>query len=251
MLDFEKPLELPPQLQWKRIDEPELMSWTIRARNYNTTIANCMFGFMTILIFTLAYMGHPSAKVDGSSFSEILFSIVFFAALLFTISTMTHQKINYAYRFTVSGLEYCKWKDFPRWTLPFLRWTIAVTAVIFLFLATIDSSFLFGALAGPGGMGLMYLRMAYSKSFRELHTQYHHHQFQWKDFTQLAIATNREIVDLQYSMVLEGRDYITEWNINLHCKKRQKEEVAEFIKPYLTPGTPILIAKINVPLSTY
>ena len=250
MFNFLKPLELPPQLQWKRVDEPELIAWTTRARNYNTFVANCMLGFLALLLAGLTYTLHPFLPAPEDNIYNCLISTFFYATLFSTAFSMTHQRMNFAYRFTQSGLEYCKWKDFPGWALPVLRWTIGVTAVIFLFLATTDPSFLFGALAGPGGMGLMYLTMAYSKSYRELHTQYHHHQFQWKDFTQLAIATNREIVDLQYSMTLEGRDYITEWNINLYCKKRQKEAVANFIKPYLTSGTPILRARINAPLST-
>lgn len=250
MFKFKKTLELPPQLQWKRIDEPELMSWTIRARNYNTTIANCIFGFMTILIFTLAYMGHPSAKSDASSFLEILFSIVFFTALLFTISTMTHQKMNFAYRFTHSGLECCEWKDFPKWALPTLRWIAGITAIIFLFMATIDPSFLIGALVGPGGIGLMYLQMAHSKNFRAMHTQYHHLVFTWNEFTQIAIATNRELVDLKYKMILDGDQFETEWNINIYCKRNQKGFVATVITPYLLPNVPSIRAKVNVPMST-
>lgn len=39
MLNFNKPLALPSQLEWKFAHEPELLSWTIRARNYNTFVA--------------------------------------------------------------------------------------------------------------------------------------------------------------------------------------------------------------------
>ncbi len=50
LFNFNKPLQLPPQLQWKFAHEPELLGWTIRARNYNTFVANCMFAFMAALI---------------------------------------------------------------------------------------------------------------------------------------------------------------------------------------------------------
>jgi hypothetical protein len=250
MFNFYKPLELPPQLQWKRAEEPELLSWTIRARNYNTFVANCMFWFMSALILGLTYLQHPSKKLSESSLADVLVSIGFFSILLSTISTMTHQRVNFAYRFTHSGLEFCEWKDFPKWALPFLRWVMGITAIIFLFLATTDPSFLIGALVGPGGMGLMYLQMAYSKNFRAMHTRYHHHDFDWNEFTQLAIATNREIVDLKYKMILDGDTCETEWNINLYCKRNQKEAIAEFIAPYLRPDVPSIRAKVNVPLST-
>jgi hypothetical protein len=250
MFNFYKPLELPMQLQWKRADERELLSWTIRARNYNTFVANCMFWFMSALILGLTYLQHPSKELKESSLADTLTSIGFFSILLLTISSMTHQRVNFAYRFTHSGLEFCEWKDFPKWALPFLRWMMGITAIIFLFLATTDPSFLIGALVGPGGMGLMYLQMAYSKNFRAMHTRYHHHDFDWDEFTQLAIATNREIVDLKYKMILDGDTCETEWNINLYCKRNQKEAVAEFIAPYLRPDVPSIRAKVNVPMST-
>jgi putative Mn2+ efflux pump MntP len=59
-------------------------------------------------------------------------------------------------------------------------------------MATIDATYLIGALLGPGGLSLIYLSMAYSKNYQEMHAEYHHHAFKWEELTQLAIATNRE-----------------------------------------------------------
>ena len=163
---------------------------------------------------------------------------------------MTHQRMNFAYRITRSGIEYCEWKDFPKWALTLLKWFSGITAIIFIFLATLDPAFLIGALIGPGGMGLMYLSMLNSKSYQEMHTQYHHYAFKWKEITQLAIATNREVVDLKYSVTQEGNDFKTNWSLNVFCKRKQKETVANLIKPYLSPGVPFIKAKVNVPMST-
>ena len=96
----------------------------------------------------------------------------------------------------------------------------------------------------------MYLSMANSKSYQKMHTQYHHYAFKWEELTQLAIATNREVVDLKYSITLEGEDCKTNWSLNVFCKRKQKVNVAEFIKPYLSSGVPFIKAKVNVPLST-
>ncbi|MND71187.1 hypothetical protein D3C80_627090 [compost metagenome] len=170
--------------------------------------------------------------------------------MLFVTLSMTHQRMKFAYRFSRSGVEYCKWKDFPEWALKFLKWLAGITAIFFIFMATIDPSFLLGALIGPGGVGLTYLSMAYSKRYREMHTEYHHHEFKWDEFTQLAIATNREVVDLKYSVILEGDDFTTKWSLNIFCKRKQKEKVAELIRPFLSPGVPFIKAKVNVPLST-
>ncbi|ALI01905.1 hypothetical protein C1Y08_16120 [Pseudomonas sp. FW306-02-F02-AA] len=247
MFNFDKALDLPPQLQWKYADEPELLGWTIRARNYNTFVANCMFAFMSIVIMGGTYAVYSVAPPGESYLSRISASVVFYLSMSFTISCMTHQRMNFAYRFTQSGVECCEWKDFPKWALTFLKWLAGITAIIFVFLATIDPAFLIGALIGPGGIGLMYLSMANSRSYQKMQTQYHHLTYEWKDFTQLAIATNRDVVDLKYTMYDNG---IVTWSQNIFCKRKQKENVAKLIEPYLSPGVPFIKAKVNVPLST-
>ncbi|AIL63358.1 hypothetical protein [Pseudomonas alkylphenolica] len=250
MFNLNKALELPSQLEWKFSHEPELMAWTIRARNYNTFVANGMFAFMLVVIMGWAYFFYSTSASGEPSFSRLLVSICFYIVCASVISTMTHQRMNFAFRFTKSGVEYCKWKDFPEWALTFLKWLAGITAIVFIFMATIDPSFLLGALIGPGGVGLTYLSMAYSKNYREMHTYYHHYAFKWEEFTQLAIATNREVVDLKYTITMDGDDFETNWSLNVFCKRKTKEKVAELIRSYLSPGVPFIKAKVNVPLST-
>ena len=248
MFNFSKPLDLPPQLQWKYANEPELMTWTIRARNYNTFVANAMFWFCFIAITVGSIFLYRDTKeyLVFNTISTLLFFIIVNTALI----SMTHQRMNFAYRFTRSGIECCEWKDFPKWALIFLKWFSGIAAIIFIYLATIDPTFLIGALIGPGSMGLMYLSMAHSKTYQQMQTQYHHLMYEWKDFTQLAIATNREVVDLKFCHFDPRLGRIVKWNLNIFCKRKQKEAVANFIKPYLSPDVPFIKAKVNVPMST-
>ncbi|AIL63360.1 hypothetical protein [Pseudomonas alkylphenolica] len=243
---FYKPLDLPPQLEWKFAHESELLAWTIRARNYNTFVANSMFLFMAILILGGAFIMYSVYEGMGQPW-RILSCVFFYVLMLSVVSSMTHQQINCAYRFSKSGLEHCEWKDFPKWALTFLKWLAGITAVFFVFMATIDPSFLLGAVIGPGGVGLTYLSMACSKNYREMHTQYHCYAFKWEELTQLAVVTNREIVEFKYSVIQEGRDHITVGGVNIFCRRKQKEKVAEFIKPYLSPGVPCIETKADVP----
>ncbi|WP_310794528.1 hypothetical protein [Pseudomonas tussilaginis] len=175
MFELNKNLELPPQLKWKFLHEPELLGWTIRARNYNTFVADAMFWFCFAVIMISSILMYRSMD-DDPVFSGIL-AVLFFSVVSISLISITHQRMNFAYRLTRSGVEYCKWKDFPEWALTFLKWLAGITAIFFIFMATIDPSFLLGALIGPGGVGLTYLSMAYSKSYREIHTEYHHHEF--------------------------------------------------------------------------
>ncbi|KJJ94486.1 hypothetical protein, partial [Pseudomonas tussilaginis] len=238
------------QLKWKFSYEPELLGWTIRARNYNTFVANCMFAFMFVLIAIVSYSVYLNPAPGEGVLTRVIVGLCFFLIITLTISSMTHQRMKFAYRFTPSGVECCEWKDFPEWVLTFLKWIAGITAIFFVFMATIDPSFLLGALIGPGGIGLTYLSMAYSKSYREMQTQYHHLIYEWKDFTQLAIATNREVVDLKFTHFDQRLGRVVNWSLNIFCKRKQKEKVAEFIRPFLSPGVPFIKAKVNVPLST-
>ncbi|MDD1979860.1 hypothetical protein NPS20_26220, partial [Pseudomonas putida] len=115
MFELNKNLELPPQLKWKFLHEPELLGWTIRARNYNTFVADAMFWFCFAAIMISLILMYRSMD-DDPVFSGIL-TVLFFSVVSISLISITHQRMNFAYRLTRSGVEYCKWKDFPEWAL--------------------------------------------------------------------------------------------------------------------------------------
>ena len=245
MFNFSKPLDLPPQLHWKYANEPELLAWTIRARNYNTFVANSMSAFMSLLLLGLSFFLY-SAYHDLNEPWRILSCLFFFTFMSFTISCMTHQRMNFAYRFTQSGVEYCEWKDFPKWALTFLKWFTGMMAIIFIYLTTIDPTFLIGALIGPGAMGLMYLSMANSKTYQRMQTEYHHHFLHWKELTKSTVATNRVMMELEYSVPQEGSIYMTIGRQYIFFTPKDKERVTQLIKNNLLPGTPYVFGKVDV-----
>lgn len=77
LFNFNKPLELPPQLQWKFAHEPELLGWTMRARNYNTFVANCMFAFMAALTLGVSFILY--SVYEGMSQPLRTLSCIFFS----------------------------------------------------------------------------------------------------------------------------------------------------------------------------
>ena len=159
---------------------------------------------------------------------------------------MTHQRMNFAYRFTQSGVEYCEWKDFPKWALTFLKWLSGITAIIFIYLATIDPAFLIGALIGPGGMALTYLSMANSKNYQRMQTEYHHHFLHWRELKKVTEATNRIMVELEYSIPEEKSKHMITGEQYVFFTKKQKENVVNFIKAHLVSSTPYVVGKVDV-----
>lgn len=242
MFNFRKPLDLPSQLQWKYENEPEMLGWTIRARNYNIFVANLMFLFLAALIFGCSLIMY-SVYEGMSQPWRTLSCVFFFSIMMLVLISVTHQQMNFAYRFTKSGVEYCEWKDFPKWALTFLKWFSVVTAIIFIYLATVDPAFLIGALIGPGGMGLMYISMANSKGFQRMHTEYHHHFLHWRELTKSTEATNRVMIELEYKVPEKDSIYMTIGRQYVFFTSKQKEQVCQVIKLNLLPSTPTSLEK--------
>ncbi|WP_426202229.1 hypothetical protein [Pseudomonas sp. TWP3-1] len=241
---FNKAPDLPPQLQWKYLAEPELLEWAIRARNYNTFAANCMLAFMAALTLGGSFIMY-SVYEGMSQPWRTLSCVFFFTFIMFTISCMTHQRVNFAYRFTKSGVEYCEWKSPAKWTLTLVKWFSGITAIIFIFLATIDPAFLIGAMIGPGGMGLMYLAMGNSKSYQELHTEYHHHFLLWKELKKLIISTNRNMIELEYGVPKKNSEHLALGSLYIFFGSQKKEAIA-IIKSNLSPHATCTTEKIDV-----
>ncbi|MGY2293740.1 hypothetical protein ACW9H6_28865 [Pseudomonas sp. SDO528_S397] len=164
MLKPKRPLLLPEQLKWKFSDDTTLLEWTIKARNYNTFVANTMFWCCFISLIIGSVLLYRSMGDDP--FFSAVSTFVFFSIVTIALTSMTHEKMCFAYRISSSGVEYCKWKSFPKAVLLLLKWLVGITVLAFLFIATIDPSLILGALMGPGGIGLLYLSMAKSKKFR-------------------------------------------------------------------------------------
>lgn len=119
-------LELPPQLKWTFANEPKILEWSIKARNYNTKVANSLFTIMLFVTFGLSLFLY-SAYHDLDQVWRISACATFFILTTLTASLMTHQKMNFAYRLTNTGIEYCKWKTLPKLTKKSLMYLATIT----------------------------------------------------------------------------------------------------------------------------
>lgn len=246
LFSTQKPLTLPKKLHWHFYEEPALIEWTIKARNYNTFVANLMFSAMALITSAATYAMYN--VYEGMSQPARIASCVFFFALILSVLyATTHQTMKFAYRISSSGIEYCEWKNFPEWMATGFNWFGGVMTFVCLSLTSVDPTFFIAALLIPL---FTYFSAINSKAYREMQTQYHHSSFQWGRITQVAVATNREVVDIRYRYTAEGATSTSEWNFNIFCQRKQKDHVASVLKPYLLPGTPFIRAKVDVPLST-
>jgi hypothetical protein len=239
-----KPLTLPPQLQWQYQDEPALAEWSLKARPYNTDIANGLFVIFVIISAAAAYWHR---MLNGFPF---IVDILLFCVFISLALSMTHQKTKFAYRLTASGLEFCEWKAFPEWLPTLLKWLAVITGVVMLMLVMVHPAALIGAIAGPGLIGLMYLRMGTSSQFRKMHEQFHQGFHPWNDFTKMIVFRRRSIIGLDFTyfnpQADEGKGRMIDTDRLIYCRKSHYNELIKTIRAQLPDSTPYEEAYIQI-----
>ncbi len=238
------PRELPPQLTWKYAHEPELLGWRIKARNYNTTIANGLLVVMLSIVFGLALYQYFTSVFEPG-FSKILIYVLFFFFISTPAVCMTHQRMNFAYRFTASGAEFCEWKNFPEWTLRFLTCLAIVTAILFACMASLDrdASYLIYAVIGPANVMLLRASMN-SKAYRDLQTEFHHRTYEWSRFTLVVVDKKQTLVGLEFCWYDDymNKDFLS--TAPLFAKRREFDHLLAFFEERL-PHVPRVARHID------
>ena len=214
------------------------------ARAYNTDIANGLFVIFALISLAAAYWHNTLGGY------HVVVDILLFGVLSGVALSMTHQTTKFAYRMTASGLEFCEWKEFPEWLPRLLKWAAGITCVFMLMLATIHPAALIGAIAGPGMMGLMYLKMGTSSQFREMHERYRHKVQPWSDFTKMTVFRRRAIIGLDFTyfnpMADEGKGRMIDTDRLLYCRKAQLDDLIAIIREHLPESTPYEEAYIPI-----
>ncbi|WP_165681995.1 hypothetical protein [Metapseudomonas otitidis] len=234
LLRWNRPVELPENHQWAHPDEPVLLEWRINARPYNTRVANAMFyGLVAASILFNLFLYNISAD----SLYEMIGSVVFMCLLEWWIfSLVTHQKTKFIYRFTRLGVECCKWKELSKGWLLFLKYVTIFTCAVVPFFILIDPVVFLIALAGPGGMGLLYLAMANSKEFQEMHRDIHTYNHPWSAFISLTADPGIAVISLE-TWDEEIEDNKIKWPFYIFSKRKHFNDHLKLIQslvPHLT-----------------
>lgn len=119
------------QMPWKHANEPAIMTWQIRTRDYYALLANVLF---CINLIIAAGVGWVMYHAGGDSLIASLLSGggMFFFLLLIGIS-MTHQTAIIVYRLTDKRLEVFSWKPQIDSVKPVMKWTAIVSGLVVLF----------------------------------------------------------------------------------------------------------------------
>ncbi len=238
LITWNHSIELPSHHQWKDSNQHALLEWKTKARPYNTTVANGMFVFMMVIALGACYF--MFFKNDSSPLIEKFFwSTIFISIFFLVLHGTTHQKTRFAYRLTETGIETCEWKAPGKGWMIALKWLTVIAAIAVFFVIALDPSALWIVLAGPGGMGLLYLGLANSKQFQEMHNLYRHNVFTWNEIKHIYIDRSRHLISLEYEWLNENTNKTLPWWTYIFCQKKEFETVVETIisKNINTPHT--------------
>lgn len=230
------------QLPWKHADEPALMAWQIRVRNYNTFIANILF-FILLLVFLVMSIWFGFAwGFESMTTSTLVAGGALLFSLLITMS-MTHQTAIIVYRLTTKRIEVFSWKPQIDSVKPVMTWTAIGSGVVVLFLVFIDPAFLIAAI-GPVGIGIAAALMGTSKNYRSMVRDDQHYEIDWKNAEEIAVWRQRAVIGLRFTYHNEDGFSYQAYK-TLYCHRKELETRIAFIREKL-PNTPYRECKLDV-----
>ncbi|MCE8010378.1 hypothetical protein HBJ58_02770 [Halomonas desiderata] len=221
------------QMPWKHADEPALMAWQIRTRDYYTLPANILFFVMLVISLGAGYL--LSHAGQGSLVASLLWGGGMFTFCILIIMSITHQTSIIAYRLTEERIEAFSWKPQIDSVKPVMTWTAIGSGVVVLFLVFIDPAFLIAAI-GPVGIGIAAALMGTSKNYRTLVRDDQHYEIDWKNTEEIAVWRKRRLIGLRFTWYNDDGSHYSVYS-KVYFRKHDFEKCVDFFRERL-PQTP-------------
>lgn len=237
-----RPLTPPDHHKWTYAHIPPALEWSLKARNYNTTVANAICAIMTI---SAAILFYETWIFVGGDFFWAIVSILFFSIVMYAVLGTTHQTVNFAFRFSTFGLELCEWKGISQSTQIFIKIFTILLIIVLLIMLSISPETFIVSLGGIGGLGIFYLVTINSQAFRDKHTKYYLEEFPWKNFKEIHVDRRKKLISLKVTCLNTDTQEHRDWPVYLFAPKKDFERNLAFIKTQL-PRLPVRKMRISV-----
>lgn len=181
------------EMPWRYTNENAVMSWQIKARNYNTSGMNFILIPMVLVSLGTGFFGFNIGSIGSEGLLlPLLLGAVFF---LFTISLslfITHNTTIFVYRFTETLVEVHSWEPREVSGKAFLKWSAIILLPVVGVLALFEPALIVAGI-GPLGMGLMALKAGSQQTKQDSSK---HHSFYWQDTDKIYLYPGRNIIGL-------------------------------------------------------
>ncbi|MBZ5489246.1 hypothetical protein HW452_17130 [Halomonas aquamarina] len=220
------------EMPWKHMDEPAIMTWQIRVRDYNTFVANILF--FILFLFSLSF-GLLIFSAESNYLASILGGGgVFVFGVLITMG-MTHQTAVIVYRLTNKSIEVFSWKSQIDSVKPIMKWTAIVSGVVVLFLVWVNPSFIIAAI-GPIGIGVMAALMGNSKGYQSMVRNEEYHEIDWPNAEDIAVWRRRNLIGLRFTWYNEDGSHYSVYS-KIYCRNQEFDKCLAFFRQRLPDTT--------------
>lgn len=229
-------------MPWKHADEPAVVSWQIRARNYNVLVANILFAGLSLFSLGSAYL---MSFVGWTLLSSFLIGGGMFVLFIFITMSMTHQTSILVYRFTEKNAEVCSWKPQMDIVKPFLKWSAIILMPIVVVLILMDPSLIITSL-GPLALGFAAWMMGSSKGYQEMARGSRYEKIDWTKTDRIKVWRKRSIISLTYQWKPFKRNSSYRPRTHLiYCLPEELDDRIQFFKEHL-PNAAYEEGKVDV-----
>ncbi|CAM0555699.1 hypothetical protein [Halomonas sp. AOP35-4E-18] len=228
-----------PEIPWKHTDEPAIMAWQIRARNYNTFVTNTILFVLTLINIGAAYA--MSLLAETLFFSFLVGGGAFLFFMLISMS-VTHDTTILVYRFTETLAEEYSWKPQAAAAASFLKWSAIILLPIVGVLILMDPSLVIAGI-GPLGMGLMAWMMGTQQAKQ---SNSRHEEWTWEKTEHIKVWRKRSIIALTYQWKpFSKNSYYRPRTHFIFCRADELDERIQLFKEHL-PDAEYEEGKVNV-----
>ena len=228
-----------PEMPWKYADEPAVMAWQIRARNYNTTPDNLALIPMSLIALGGGYV---MSLFGQSLLGSFLLGGGLFLLLMLIFMSVTHNTTIIVYRFTKTLAEEYSWKPQEASAAAFLKWSAIILLPIVGVLILMDPSLVIAGI-GPLGMGLMAWIMG-SQQAKQSNSR--HEEWTWEKTEHIKVWRKRSIIALTYQWKpFSKNSYYRPRTHFIFCRADELDERIQLFKEHL-PDAEYEEGKVNV-----
>ncbi|KPQ25452.1 MAG: hypothetical protein HLUCCA13_05345 [Halomonas sp. HL-48] len=234
------------EMPWKHADEPAVMTWQIRARDYNVFIANCgFFAWLTaggLFVALLIFKGG-----GGRELIDIvnLIPIGILLACIPIAMSIFFQTTIIVYRLTDNRIEVFSWKPQIDSVKPVMKWTAIISGAGVLCLVLVNPDFIIAAI-GPIGIGVMAALMGNSKGYQSMARNQMEDNVAWRDAQNIYAYSKRSIIGLNlYWQHPETGKEMKNFVKAIFIPKEKYDDVLSYLKKNL-PDTPVIEGKFDV-----
>lgn len=232
------------EMPWKHTDEPAVMTWQIRTRDYYTFPANVILLIMSCISMMLGLWFAFGWGIQSVVSQMLLGGGVFLFGVIITMS-MTHQTAIIVYRLTGKRIEVFSWKPQIDSIKPVMKWTAIISGVGVLFLVFVNPDFIIAAI-GPVGIGIMAALMGNSKDYQTMARNQVEDDVAWRDAQNIYAYSKRNIIGLNlYWDHPETGKEMKNFVKAIFVPKEKYDDVLSYLKKNL-PDTPVIEGKFDV-----